>query len=122
MGSIEFCHLATFRVVNSEVNITQGPAGSLYTAFKPDEARRLLDKLTFHFTPKHASWLNKVEIEIGVMNRQCLNQRIATWDKLHSELQAWETRRNNEKASMNWQFDMDAARKKFAKAYDKLLK
>lgn len=95
---------------------------ALYKAFEPAEARRLLKQLAFHYTPKHASWLNKVEIEIGVMNRQCLNQRIPTWEKLRSELDAWETRRNQEKASINWQFDVEAAREKFTKAYAKLRK
>lgn len=96
-------------------------AGSLYKAFAPKEAKRILDKLRFHYTPKHASWLNKVEIEIGVMNRQCLNQRIPDWDTLHSELAAWETRRNEEKASINWKFDIEAAREKFTRAYEELM-
>lgn len=102
-------------------NFTTHTEGALYTAFEPAEARRILSKLTFHFTPKHASWLNKVEVEIGVMNRQCLDRRIDSWEKLCSELEAWEAQRNQEKASMNWQFDMEAARKKFTKAYSSLL-
>ena len=93
---------------------------ALYKAFAPEEARRLLTQLQFHYTPKHASWLNKVEIEIGVMNRQCLKQRLPTWEKLRSELDAWEKRRNEEKASIRWQFDIEAAREKFTKAYAKL--
>lgn len=96
-------------------------AGSLYKAFEPKEALRILNKLEFHYTPKHASWLNKVEIEIGVMNRQCLNRRIPDWETLHEELAAWETRRNQEKASIKWQFDVDAAREKFTRAYEELI-
>ena len=65
------------------------------------EARRLLRKLAFHYTPKHASWLNMVEIEIGNMNQQCLDRRIDSMDLLESELAAWETRRNRERASIN---------------------
>ncbi len=95
---------------------------ALYKAFEPSEARRLLKQLEFHYTPKHASWLNKVEIEIGVMNRQCLNQRVPTWEKLNSELAAWERRRNQEGASIKWRFDIEAAREKFTKAYAKLRK
>ena len=77
-------------------------------------------KLEFHYTPKHASWLNMVEIEIGTMNRQCLDRRIASMDLLTSELAAWETQRNREKASINWLFDVDKARSKLHRAYDNL--
>ena len=95
------------RVVLDNLN-THQPA-SLYRAFPAPEARRLLRKLAFHYTPKHASWLNMVEIEIGNMNRQCLDRRIDSMDLLESELAAWEARRNREKASINWLFDVDKA-------------
>ena len=106
------------RVVLDNLN-THQPA-SLYRAFPAPEARRLLRKLEFHYTPKHASWLNMVEIEIGNMNRQCLDRRIDSMDLLQSELAAWETRRNRERASINWMFDVDKARTKLHRAYDKL--
>ena len=106
------------RVVLDNLN-THQPA-SLYRAFPAPEARRLLRKLEFHYTPKHASWLNMVEIEIGNMNRQCLDRRIDSMDLLESELAAWETRRNRERASINWMFDVDKARTKLHRAYDKL--
>ena len=106
------------RVVLDNLN-THQPA-SLYRAFPAPEARRLLRKLEFHYTPKHASWLNMVEIEIGNMNRQCLDRRIDSMDLLESELAAWETRRNEERASINWMFDVDKARTKLHRAYDKL--
>lgn len=106
------------RVVLDNLN-THQPA-SLYRAFPASEARRLLRKLEFHYTPKHASWLNMVEIEIGNMNRQCLDRRIDSMDLLESELAAWETRRNQERASINWMFDVDKARTKLHRAYDKL--
>ncbi len=94
--------------------------GSLYKKFKPEEALRILNRLEFHYTPKHASWLNMVEIEIGNMNKQCLNQRIPSWEQLHKELMAWENRRNDAKASINWMFNVDAAREKFTRAYSEL--
>nr|WP_244935432.1 IS630 family transposase [Parashewanella spongiae] len=98
-------------------NYTTHTAGSLYKAFKPEEALRILNKLEFHFTPKHASWLNMVEIEIGNMNQQCLDRRIESWEMLHKELSAWEMRRNDAQASINWMFNVDGAREKFTKAY-----
>ena len=106
------------RVVLDNLN-THQPA-SLYRAFPAPEARRLLRKLEFHYTPKHASWLNMVEIEIGNMNRQCLDRRIGSMELLESELAAWETRRNRERASINWMFDVDKARTKLHRAYDNL--
>ncbi len=101
-------------------NYATHKAGSLYKAFEPKEALKILNKLEFHFTPKHASWLNMVEIEIGNMNQQCLNQRIPTWEKLHSELAAWEKRRNDDNASINWMFNVDDARDKLTRAYGDL--
>jgi hypothetical protein len=77
----------------------------------------ILKEIEFYCTPKHASWLNTVEIEIGVMNRQCLNRRIATWDALRLSLTAWETARNSEKAGIKWMFDVDNARLKLNRAY-----
>ena len=106
------------RVVLDNLN-THRPA-SLYRAFPAPEARRVLRKLEFHYTPKHASWLNMVEIEIGNMNQQCLDRRIDSMGLLQSELAAWETRRNEERASINWLFDVDKARTKLHRAYDKL--
>ena len=106
------------RVVLDHLN-THQPA-SLYRAFPAPKARRLLRKLEFHYTPRHASWLNMVEIEIGNMNRQCLDRRIDSMDLLEAELAAWETRRNRERASINWMFDVDKARTKLHRAYDKL--
>ena len=98
---------------------THQPA-SLYRAFPAPEARRLLRKLEFHYTPKHASWLNMVEIEIGNMNQQCLNRRISTMAYLTAELAAWQDRRNKDKASINWLFDVDKARVKLNRVYEKL--
>jgi transposase len=96
-------------------------AASLYKTFPAAEARRIMDKLEFHYTPKHASWLNMVEIEIGNMNQQCLDRRIGDRETLISELAAWEQRRNNKNASINWMFDVEAARGKLNKAYSKAI-
>lgn len=106
------------RVVLDNLN-THRP-GALYKAFPAEEARRILRRLEFHYTPAHASWLNMVEIEIGNMNQQCLDRRIPDWQSLESELSAWEKRRNKEKATIKWMFNIDKARKKLNRAYDGL--
>ena len=98
-------------------NLSAHSAGALYQAFEPAEARRILTRLEFHFTPKHASWLNMVEIEIGVMVAQCLNRRIPERATLVREIAAWERRRNREKAKINWMFTVDRARAKMGAAY-----
>src|SRR5258708_4960960 len=85
-------------------------AAALYQRFAPAEARRILSRLEFHFTPKHASWLNMVEIEIGVMVRQCLDRRIAEKSILVSEIAAWQRRRNAERARIDWMFTVERAR------------
>lgn len=93
---------------------------SLYNVFEPAEARRILRRLEFHHTPKHASWLNMVEIEIGVMNRQCLDRRISDMETLARELAAWATARNAEGASIDWMFDVDRAREKLGRSYPQM--
>ena len=98
-------------------NLSAHSAAALYQAFEPAEARRILARLEFHFTPKHASWLNMVEIEIGVMVRQALDRRIADKATLVSEIAAWELRRNAEKARIKWMFTVDRAREKLGRAY-----
>jgi transposase len=98
-------------------NLSTHTASSLYETFDPAEARRVLRQLEFHYTPKHASWLNMVEIEIGVMVSQCLDRRIPSMEKLVSETKAWERRRNRERAKIKWMFTVDKAREKLGKAY-----
>lgn len=105
----------TIRVVLD--NLSAHSAAALYQAFEPAEARRILERLEFHFTPKHASWLNMVEIEIGVMVRQCLDRRIGDKETLISEIAVWERRRNDEKARIQWLFSVDRAREKLGRAY-----
>jgi len=93
--------------------------GSLYQAFPPCEARRVLRRLEFHYVPKHASWLNMVEIEIGVLASQCLDRRIESYARLVAETAAWEMRRNAEGARINWMFTTQKARAKMGRAYPK---
>jgi hypothetical protein len=103
------------RLVLDNLNTHTGAA--LYAAFSPSEARRLLDRLEFHYTPKHGSWLNMAEIEIGVMNGQCLNRRIAEQQIICDEVSAWEQRRNREVAKIKWTFAVSDARVKLKKIY-----
>jgi hypothetical protein len=98
---------------------THSPA-SLYEAFEPAEAKRILDRLEFHPTPKHASWLNMVEIEIGVLSEQCLGERIPDTQTLKCEIAAWETVRNSHQAAIDWQFSMENARTKLKRLYPNL--
>jgi transposase len=103
-------------------NLSTHSAGALYEAFPPAEARRILRRLEFHYTPKHASWLNMVEIEIGVLNGQCLDRRIDDASRLISEIAAWEHQRNAAAARINWMFTTDKARTKMGRAYPQTLK
>lgn len=98
-------------------NLSTHSAAALYEAFPPDEARRILRRLEFHYTPKHASWLNMVEIEIGVMVAQCLDRRIPDMATLVSEVAHWERRRNADKARIKWLFTVEGARHKLGRAY-----
>jgi len=97
---------------------THSPA-ALYQTLPAPEARRVLRRLEFHYTPKHASWLNMVEIEIGVLRGQCLDRRIESQERLVSEVAAWERQRNASGARINWMFSTEKARAKLAKAYPK---
>jgi len=85
-------------------NLSTHSAGALYQAFPPAEARRILRRLEFHYTPKHASWLNMVEIEIGVLRGQCLDRRIDSKEQLEAEIAAWERQRNASGARIKWMF------------------
>jgi transposase len=102
-------------------NLVTHRPGALYKAFPPDEARRILRRLEFNYTPKHASWLNMVEIEIGTMVKQCLDRRIPDWQTLTQELADWEVRRNSENATIEWMFSIDKARAKLNRAYKGLI-
>lgn len=112
---IHYPEAKKIRVVLDNLNTHAG--SSLYEAFPPEEARRILERLEFHYTPKHASWLNMAEIEIGVMNRQCLNRRIPEKATICAEVAAWEDRRNAERAKIRWTFTVSSARIKLHKVY-----
>jgi len=98
-------------------NLSTHTVGALYVAFPAPEARRLAQRLEFHYTPEHASWLNLVESEIGVLRGQCLDRRIADKATLEQEVAAWEAQRNESGARIRWFFDLDRARQKLAKRY-----
>jgi hypothetical protein len=101
-------------------NLNTHTGASLYEVFEPSEARRLLDRLQIHYTPKHGSWLNMAEIELGVLTRQCLDRRIPDKDTLASEVAAWQRRRNTVKAKIDWRFTNDEARIKLKRLYPTL--
>jgi len=103
------------RLVQDNLNTHDG--ASLYQAFSPDEARRILDRIEFHYTPKHGSWLNMAETEINIMNRQCLDRRLDSQNLLAEEVAAWEKQRNTRKARIHWTFTLAAARQKLRKLY-----
>src|SRR6202790_695960 len=98
-------------------NLSAHSAGALYDTFPAPEARRVLKRLQFHHTPKHASWLNMVEIEIGVLRSQCLDRRIDDKETILAEVAAWQQRRNAEGAQIQWMFTTQKAREKLRKAY-----
>ena len=112
---LHFPAAPTIRVVLD--NLNTHVAGALYEAFPPPEARRILDRLELHYTPKHGSWLNMAEIELSVLGRQCLDRRIPDHATLRREVAAWEARRNTAQATMEWRFTTADARIKLAHLY-----
>jgi hypothetical protein len=108
------------RLVQHNLNTHDG--ASLYEAFPPDEARRILDKIEFHYTPKHGSWLTMAETEIDIMNRQCLGRRLESQDLMAEEIAAWENQRIARKARMHWRtFTLAVARQKLRKLYPSIV-
>jgi hypothetical protein len=110
-----FPRATKIRLVQDNLNTHDG--ASLYEAFPPEEARRLLDKIEFHYTPKHGSWLNMAETEIHVMKSQCLDRRLETKSLMVEEVAAWEDQRNSRKARIPWTFTLAVARQKLRKLY-----
>jgi hypothetical protein len=98
-------------------NLNTHKPASLYEAFPPAEARRLLEKLEIHYTPKHGSWLDMAETELSILTKQCLDRRISDAAKLVREVAAWESQRNNSKARIDWQFTTNQARTKLKRLY-----
>jgi hypothetical protein len=105
------------RIVLVQDNLNTHLPAALYAAFRPEEAKRIWDKLEFHYTPKHGSWLNMAEIELSVLSRQCLDRRIPDQEALRRETAAWEERRNTAKATIEWRFTTADARVKLKKLY-----
>jgi len=101
-------------------NLNTHTIASLYEAFEPHEARRLVKRLEIHHTPKHGSWLNIAEIELSVLTKQCLNRRIPDIEALHTETKAWEQDRNARQKGVNWQFTTQDARIKLKRLYPQI--
>jgi hypothetical protein len=101
-------------------NLNTHSVASLYEAFPPQEARRLAERLEIHYTPKHGSWLNVAEIELSVLQSQCLDRRIAEMVTMQREVAAWQTDRNNRASKTIWRFTTEQARVKLKRLYPKL--
>ena len=101
-------------------NLNTHTPASLYEAFEPSEARRLIERLEMVYTPKHGSWLNIAEIELNVLDRQCLGRRISDKPTLTREVGAWEAQRNADQAKVNWRFTTANARIKLKRLYPNL--
>lgn len=113
-------HYPTARCIRVVLdNLSAHSAAALYRTFPAAEARRILRRLEFHFVPKHASWLNMVEIEIGVLKGQCLARWIGDRETLEREVDAWKRARNDAKAQITWLFTVEKARQKMERAYPK---
>ena len=105
------------RIVLVMDNLNTHHAASLYEAFEASEARRIAERLEIHYTPKHGSWLNMAEIEIGVMARQCLARRIPDREVLQCEVDAWQNRRNQDTVRVDWRFTTEDARIRLKSLY-----
>ena len=103
------------RLVQDNLNTHDG--ASLYETFPPGEARRILDRIEFHYTPKHGSWVNMAEAEISIMNGQCLDRRLDSQGTIAAEVAAWESKRNAQKIRIHWTFTLAVARQKLRKLY-----
>jgi hypothetical protein len=112
---VHFPEAEVIRVVLDQLN-THTPA-ALYEAFEPAEARRIIRKLAFHYTPKHGSWLNMAEIELSVLADQCLHRRLPDMETVRCEVSAWQARRNAEQAQIHWRFTAEDARVKVKRLY-----
>lgn len=115
LADLHFPKAEKIRVVLD--NLSTHSASALYQTFPAPQARRILRRLEFHHTPRHASWLNMVEIEIGVLRSQCLDRRLDSRELLVREIAAWQRQRNNSGARINWMFTPEKARAKMARAY-----
>ena len=115
LSDVHYPDADLIRVVQD--NLSTHTAEALYETFPAPKAHRILKRLEFHYTPKHASWLNMVEIEIGVLRGQCLHRRIGEREVLDAEIEAWQRQRNASGARIQWKFTTQKARNKLARAY-----
>ena len=110
-------HFPDKKIVLVMDNLNTHKLSSLYAAFEPEEAGRITERLEIHYTPKHGSWLDMAEIEIGVVSRQCLNRRIPDQETLRTEIETWQKQRNQEMVRVNWRFTTADARIKLKSLY-----
>lgn len=110
-------HFPDKKIILVMDNLNTHKLGSLYEAFEPEEARRIAERLEIHYTPKHGSWLDMAEIEIGVLSRQCLNRRIPDQKTLRTEINTWQEQRNQKAVCVDWRFTTEDARIKLKSLY-----
>jgi DDE superfamily endonuclease len=104
-------------IVLVQDNLNTHKTASLYEAFPPEEARRIIERLEIHYTPKHGSWLDMAETELSILSRQCLDRRIADQLAITTEVRAWEVKRNAAACTVDWQFTTADARVKLKRLY-----
>jgi len=109
------------KIVLVQDNLNTHGVWSLYAAFEPHEAQRLAQRIEWHYTPRHGSWLNMAEIELSVLARQCLQERMETQQHIDEQIKAWQQRRNAAKVRVEWRFGMQDARCKLKRLYPKIL-
>jgi transposase len=119
MSDVMYPHAETIVLVTDNLNTHSKT--SLYATFTAEEAHRVANRIEWHYTPKHASWLDMAEIEIGIMSRQALSKPIPDMDSFKKQIKAWTKRRNEERGKVNWQFTTKDARVKLKKLYPKTL-
>jgi hypothetical protein len=105
------------RIILMQDNLNTHDPASLYHAFAPEKARALIERFEFHYTPKHASWLNLAECELSALSRQCLHRRIPDIASLSREIHAWERPRNQSTVKLRWRFTTADARIKLSRLY-----
>jgi DDE superfamily endonuclease len=115
LAEVYYPRARKIRLVQDNLNTHDG--ASLYEAFLPERARRILDRIEWHYTPKHGSWLNMAESEISIMNSQCLDRRLDSVGAIAAEVAPWEAKRNARHVRMHWTFTLAVARQKLRKLY-----
>jgi hypothetical protein len=117
VDSKRYCEAEKITLVLDNLNIHS--KGSLYTAFEPEEAKRIADRLEFHYIPKRGSWLNMAELELSALSRQCLKRRIKNQQMMKEEIAAWQADRNLQRIKGHWTFTIEKARRKMKTVYPK---